>query len=199
MEARPALELVRPAPRTDAQLLRAFFAGEERAFTELVERHYRAVATVLRRSARSPADAEDLAQRAFVKLLEVTRRRGAIADDVPVRAWLLRVAMNLGKNHERDEARHHRAHLLVVPATTAEGPRPDVSLAAAERRAAVQRAVSRLPKRQREVFTLRVDLGAPFAEVAQVLGITENNAKVHFHHAVQRLKALVVQATGDLP
>ncbi|HET9158516.1 MAG TPA: sigma factor-like helix-turn-helix DNA-binding protein, partial [Myxococcaceae bacterium] len=40
----------------------------------------------------------------------------------------------------------------------------------------------------REVFALRVDGEMPFAEVAAVLGITENNAKVHFHHAVRRLR-----------
>ncbi|MGZ6070466.1 MAG: RNA polymerase sigma factor, partial [Myxococcaceae bacterium] len=42
--------------------------------------------------------------------------------------------------------------------------------------------------RQREVFALRVDGELPFAEVARVLDITENNAKVHFHHAVRRLR-----------
>ena len=31
----------------------------------------------------------------------------------------------------------------------------------------------------------------PFAEIAQTLGITEVNAKVNFHHAVQKLKQLV--------
>ena len=31
-------------------------------------------------------------------------------------------------------------------------------------------------------------LDLPFAEVANILGITENNAKVHFHHAVRRLR-----------
>lgn len=199
MDGRPALELAPDAPRTDAELLRAFFDGDAQAFTELVQRHHAAVAAVLRRQARSAADAQDLAQRAFLKLLEATRRHGALGHGVPVRAWLLRVAMNLGKNHARDEARHHRANLLVVRSADGDGPRPDQQLADAQRRAAVQRAVTQLPKRQREVFTLRVDLGAPFAEVAQVLGITENNAKVHFHHAVQRLKALVPEATGESP
>ena len=49
---------------------------------------------------------------------------------------------------------------------------------------------------QREVFTLRIDGELPFAEIATAIGITENNAKVHFHHAVQRLKRLVAE-NGD--
>jgi RNA polymerase sigma-70 factor (ECF subfamily) len=49
-----------------------------------------------------------------------------------------------------------------------------------------------LPRRQREVLSLRVDGGLPFRDIAETLGITENNAKVQFHHAVKRLKAQVV-------
>jgi RNA polymerase sigma-70 factor (ECF subfamily) len=50
-----------------------------------------------------------------------------------------------------------------------------------------------LPRREREVFTLRTDTGLPFAEVGELLGITENNAKVTFHHAVKRLQAAMAQ------
>jgi RNA polymerase sigma-70 factor (ECF subfamily) len=53
---------------------------------------------------------------------------------------------------------------------------------------AARRAVLSLPRRQREVFTLRIDGGLSFAEVAAALGITEGNAKTHFHHALKRLK-----------
>lgn len=198
MELKQPLELVPPRPASDAELLRAFFEGDAGAFDTLVGRHQGPVLAVLRRYGRSAADAEDLAQRAFVKLLTVARRHARWRDDVPVRAWLLRVAMNLGINHARDEGRRERAHLLVVP--DARGAEPaDALLAAAQRRRAVARAVAQLPKRQREVFTLRVDLGEPFAEVAQLLGITENNAKVHFHHAVRRLKELVPHLTGERP
>jgi len=57
-----------------------------------------------------------------------------------------------------------------------------------QRRALVRAALVRLTNRQRQVLTLRIDGDLPFAEVANILGITENNAKVHFHHAVRRLR-----------
>ena len=57
-----------------------------------------------------------------------------------------------------------------------------------QNRALTRRAVLRLPRRQREVLTLRIDGGLPFAEVAGTLGISEGNAKTHFHYAVKRLK-----------
>ena len=75
-------------------------------------------------------------------------------------------------------------------------PDAQAQLEAEELRRRTRQAVLKLPKRQREVFTLRIDAELPFAEIATAIGITENNAKVHFHHAVQRLKRLVAE-NGD--
>jgi RNA polymerase sigma-70 factor (ECF subfamily) len=74
------------------------------------------------------------------------------------------------------------------------GGEPDAPelLSRAEDARRMRAAVVELPRRQREVLTLRIDGDLPFAEVAKVLGITENNAKVHFHHAVRRLRELVL-------
>jgi RNA polymerase sigma-70 factor (ECF subfamily) len=67
----------------------------------------------------------------------------------------------------------------------------------AERERAVRAAVLNLPQRQREVLTLRVDAELSFREIAGVLGITEGNARVHFHHAARRLRDAVT--TGEAP
>ena len=59
----------------------------------------------------------------------------------------------------------------------------------------MRRAVLALPRRQREVLTLRVDAELPFADIAETLHITENAARVSFHHAVQRLRKLMEEGT----
>jgi RNA polymerase sigma-70 factor (ECF subfamily) len=64
-----------------------------------------------------------------------------------------------------------------------------------ERERQVRAAVLALPRRQREVLTLRIDGGLSFKDIAQTLRITENNAKVQFHLAVKRLKADVAGET----
>jgi RNA polymerase sigma-70 factor (ECF subfamily) len=53
----------------------------------------------------------------------------------------------------------------------------------------VRAAIVRLPRRMREVLTLRVDAELPFAEIAEALGISENGARVSFHHATRKLRA----------
>jgi RNA polymerase sigma-70 factor (ECF subfamily) len=193
----PRLTLVQGTGPTDGALCRAFAAGDDAAFATLIGRHQDTVLRLVRRYARSNDDARDLAQRAFLQAWEAARRAlpklgRDERDDVPFRAWLLRIAINLGKNHLRDGARWTRSPVEAIdrrlaPAD-AESRAPDVALERAQAEALTRRAVLGLPRRQREVFGLRIDGGLSFAEVAQTLGITEGNAKAHFHHAVKRLR-----------
>jgi len=57
----------------------------------------------------------------------------------------------------------------------------------------VRGAVLTLPRRQREVLTLRVDGELSFTEIAETLGITDNAARVSFHYALQKLRTLFAE------
>jgi RNA polymerase sigma-70 factor (ECF subfamily) len=183
--------------RSDEALVGAFLAGDEAAFGELWRRHGAATHAAVRRFARTPEDGADLVQRAFLRALEAARRRARLPlrGPFPFRPFILRVALNLAKNHARDEARWRRTPLEAVDGEVAAlpgdgaSPAAEASLIRAERDELVRAAVRGLPRRQREVLTLRVDAGLSFAEVAQALGITEGNARVSFHHAARRLRA----------
>ncbi len=196
-----SLRLVSAEPSTsaspsDAELVRNFLAGDRQAFGELLMRHQEPVFRVARRYAATPDDAKDLVQRAFVQALAAAKRvlpklQSLREGDLPFRAWLLRIVVNLSKNHVRDAARWTRAPLELLDAESPSAASTHALLERAQAEALVRRAVLELPRRQREVFSLRIDAGLPFAEVAQTLGITEGNAKTHFHYAVKRLREVV--------
>lgn len=178
----------------DEALVSAFLVGDDEAFGELVRRNEPLVLAIARRYARSPEDARDLAQRTFLRAFVAARR--ALGRDpqraVPFRRWLVRVAVNLAKNHLRNERRFARARYeqlgpAEVPPVGAD------ELLRAERARRLRVMVLQLPRRQREVLTLRVDAELPFAEIAEVLGITENAAKVTFHHASRRLREVLAR------
>src|SRR5512133_973189 len=94
-----------PTHVTDEALLAAFLVGDDQAFGDLVQRHETLVLALVRRYARTPEDARDLAQRTFLRAFEAVRRSHTwhIRQDVPFRRWLVRVAVNLAQNHLRDE------------------------------------------------------------------------------------------------
>jgi RNA polymerase sigma-70 factor, ECF subfamily len=184
-------------PAAEEALLVAWLVGDDQAFGALVRRHQPLVLSIVRRYAATPEDARDLAQRTFLKAFETARRvlaRGA-RNQVPFRRWLIRVAVNLAKNHRRDAARW-RSVPVDGDALAAVGRTAPEALERAEAAARMRHAVIELPRRQREVLTLRIDAELPFAEIGEVLGITENAAKVSFHLAARRLRE---QLRGEEP
>ncbi len=122
-------------------------------------------------------------------------RLGEVDGDAPFRAWVLRIAANLSKNFVRDVARWPMSPEEDIDAERSTAA-AHAQYVKAEEQALVRQAVLQLPNRQREVFTLRIDAGLSFAEVAQTLGINEGNAKAHFHHAVTRLKQEVAKRSS---
>lgn len=177
----------------DERDLQAFLRGDDAAFAGLVRRHEGLVLSMVRRYARTAEDARDLAQRTFLRAYEASRRtfRWGPRGSFPFRRWLVRIALNLALNHLRDENRWTRAPLEALGPQAAAEPQAPEALERAEREVQVRRAVLRLPRRQREVLTLRIDAELPFSEIAAALGVTENAAKVSFHHATRRLRELV--------
>jgi RNA polymerase sigma-70 factor, ECF subfamily len=170
----------------DSELLESFRQGDVKAFEALVRRYQRPVLAIARRFARDADDAEDLAQRAFINASE---RAGGWRGG-SFKSWLFRIVVNLAKNHVRDTARFDRGEEAQEHEAAPTEANADTRIEALQQQKALREAVAALPKRQREVLLLRIDGDLPFAEIAQTLGITETNAKVNFHHAVQKLKGM---------
>jgi RNA polymerase sigma-70 factor (ECF subfamily) len=176
----------------DDLLVSSFLDGDDTAFEDLVRRHEGLVLRLVRRFANDSEDARDLCQRTFVRVIEAARWtfRGSGEERVPFKRWLVKIAMNLARNHARDNNRWARAPQELLEAEQSHLPGALVALLEAERAARVRRAILWLPRRQREVVALRLDAELPFSEIAAALGITENSARVSFHHAAVRLRDL---------
>jgi RNA polymerase sigma-70 factor, ECF subfamily len=171
----------------DAALIERYRTGDRSAFDELVRRYQRPLYYLALRYVRVEADAKDLAQRAMVKAY------GALAGfraDSSFRTWLYRIAINLCLNHLRDRKREEMRPELgeAMAAPAAGGER---ALIDRERGELLRDAIAELPPKQRMVLELRVYDELPFREVAELAGCTENSAKVNFHHAVKRLRAIM--------
>lgn len=165
----------------DGFLLRAHAAGDSRAFAQLVRRYQRPIYRLALRYARDADEAEELAQRTFLRVLDHL----STLDARSFRPYLFRIAANLCKNHLRDRARLVFGVPLSVAAPEGE------SVESKQRRVRVRESLARLPLRQRQVVSLRIEAGLAFKEIAESLGITENNAKVTYHYAVKRLRELL--------
>jgi RNA polymerase sigma-70 factor, ECF subfamily len=180
----------------DGALCAAFLNGDADAFGMLFRRHHQTVLRLVQRRANSLSHAEDLVQQAFVQAFAAAKRVFPrmlhSRESFPFRAWLVRIALNLSKNAQRNQQRRRLVAVEAIDRATHVEP---ADLAFEQQKALLASAVLTLPKRQREVFQLRIDLGLPFSEVAQTLHIAEGNAKSLFHHALKRLRETMSAST----
>jgi RNA polymerase sigma-70 factor (ECF subfamily) len=173
-----------PAPvPSDEQLVASFRGGDERAATELVRRHGSALARFLYAAGAPPGEIEDLVQEAFIRAFRALDRwRG----DATFRSWLFRIGGNLRKDLYRRE--RGRTMISILDQEIADRADPAAEAEAREAASRFQRGLEVLPPMQRAVFLLRAQQGVDYDEIAVALGTTPGAARVHYHHAVRRLK-----------
>jgi RNA polymerase sigma-70 factor (ECF subfamily) len=153
-------------------------------FRPLYERYYEPIYRfVYRRTSDSDLSA-DLSSQVFLKALQ--RLSGYEYRGVPFSAWLFRIASNEIAQHFRD-SRNQRTvsvedHTLVE---VAEEMELDEDLWQVED---LIGAMDLLKPSDIEVIELRFFEQRPFKEVAEILGITESNAKVKTYRILERLK-----------
>lgn len=176
-----------PDQASDAALVDAYRAGSQAAASELVTRHAQAVGRFLYSAGASPSDVEDLAQEAFFRAF---RRLESWRGDASFRSWLFSIARNLLKDEFRKWRGRQVLSLEDRDLPNQDDPVGEVeALEAAER---MRQGLKNLPRLQREVFLLRVQEGTSYDEIAAALDTTPGAARVHYHHAVKRLKELLV-------
>jgi RNA polymerase sigma-70 factor, ECF subfamily len=167
----------------DGQLVERAQAGDTAAFGALVERHQRRIHATLVKLTGDPDLALDLGQDAFIRAWEQLagfERRSAFG------TWLYRIAVRLAY----DEMERRRRQTPLEPDAAVADPArgPDVETESASAAADLRTRIERLPPLQRAVVVMRAYDELPYREIAEVLGTTENSARVSFHHAITRLR-----------
>jgi RNA polymerase sigma factor (sigma-70 family) len=149
------------------------------SFGVFVASHYRRLVGLLLLGGDDIGTAEELAQDALVRLYE---HRARLAVQESPWAWVCVVALNLQRSSWRRAAARRRAYRRHgVQLEVGDLPDPDNAIA-------VRAAVAGLPRRQREVVSLRFYADLPVAETAARLGVAEGTIKALTHQAIASLR-----------
>ena len=133
---------------------------------------------------RSEAEAEDVVQDVFVRVLEHRRSLGGVRD---MRVWLVRIAWNLAVDRRR-RVRPEQLDERFVEGLVAGNVPADRAVDEARRMKAVMEELERLPRAERNVLLLSAvdELGT--AEMAEVLGRSESAVRALLFRARTRLR-----------
>jgi len=163
-------------------------------FTLVVERHRPQVFRFLLASTRDVDLAETLTQECFLK---AHRNWGSFRGESSAMTWLMRIAINLQKDHWRNRRmqfwRHTQTNSVDMEDAGEWLPSGESSverqLLAREQVSQVWTAVKGLSERQRTVFLLRYVEEQELSEIARATGLSEGTVKAHLSRAVTKVRA----------
>ena len=181
-------------PRDEAQMIASILAGETQLYHELIRPYERSVYRMALSYMKNEADAEDVAQEAFLKAFH---HLATFRSEAKFSTWLVGIALN----EARSRLRHAGAmRMESIDEISEEGGHtsptilrdwrevPSEALERKEIREILQKAITSLPDIYREVFLLRDVEELNNVETAAALCITVGNVKVRLHRARMMLQ-----------
>jgi RNA polymerase sigma-70 factor, ECF subfamily len=183
---------------SEADAIQRAKQGDAEAFEVLYNLHKRRVYSLCLRMTANTAEAEDLAQEAFLQLF---RKIGTFRGESAFSTWLHRMAVNVVLMRLRKKG------LPVVPLeetleTEEEAPKKelgsqDAVLAGSLDRLQLQRAVEALPPGYRMIFVLHDVEGYEHNEIAEIVGCSIGNSKSQLHKARMKLRELLKTSRAE--
>jgi RNA polymerase sigma-70 factor (ECF subfamily) len=122
---------------------------------------------------RNPAEAEDVVQDVFVRVLQ---RRQQLGNIVELRPWLVRIAWNLALDRTRRKRTQQMDEAFAAALVSTSTP-ADQALAEAGQIGRVLAAIEGLPKNERETLLLSAMDELSTAEIGAVLGRSESSVR----------------------
>ncbi len=182
---------------SDRELIMQAQRGDDAAFEELVQRHQRRAINVAFQLLRNEEDAVEVAQDAFVR---VYRSLGGFRGECEFTTWLHQIVVNLARNKHRWWWRRGREVTMSLDAPVEAGDGEmsqqvaaptdpaDVELAKTEFVRTLERKMTELPRKFREVLVLRNVEELGYEEIAVVLRCSVGTVKSRIARAREALR-----------
>jgi len=193
-----------------AALVRRAQAGDRDALSELVQSQQSYVYSIAMSLMHNPADAADMTQEAFIRLL---RSLGTYRGETKFTTWLYRLVTNicldgLRRRGRPVECRDEQGSGQTGDSAQTAGVRladsdrwtqPEERLEVRESATAVREALESLPAAQRLALTLHYFEDLRYEDIADVMGLPLNTVKSHIRRGKERLAQVLINPVEEQP
>lgn len=174
--------------RQDEQtIIRNFREGNDpqRAFREIVVRYQERLYWHIRKIVISHEDADDVLQNTFIKVFESLSRFRA---DASLYTWLYRIATNEALSFLKKQKNRKHYSYDEFGSGLENSLEGDTWFDGDEMQLKLQKAILRLPDKQRVVFNMKYYEEMKYEEISSILGTSVGALKASYHHAVKKLE-----------
>jgi RNA polymerase sigma-70 factor (ECF subfamily) len=185
---------------SEAEAIRRAQEGDAAAFERIFRLHGRRVYSLCLRMVGNTAEAEELAQEAFLQLF---RKIQTFRGDSAFSTWLHRLAVNVVLMRLRKKTLAQTSlEEMAEPDEETGAPGKDfgtldVLLAGSLDRVQLERAISQLPPGYKTIFVLHDIEGYEHNEIAELMGCSIGNSKSQLHKARMRLRELLQEGERE--
>ncbi len=176
----------------DTRLVLQALSGRRDAFGILVQRHLPTVYAVAYAHTGNHADAEDVAQDAFLRALQALN---TLRQPRHFCAWVVGIARNAAADLRRRRARESEV-LLDPKAQPSSTPDTDAEIWGRELRDLVRNEIQRLDEQEREILLLHYFAGRRTKEIAALLGLSPAATRKRLQRAREALGKRVLEQLG---
>ncbi len=175
---------------SDEKLLTMFFEGDnpDYAFNLIIRKYQETVYWHVRRMVVSHDDANDVVQDVFVKAWQGLSK---FRKDAALYTWLYRIATNEALSFLKKKKTRFFLPLLDISKELEETLESDIYYQGSDIEKEIQKAILKLPEKQRAVFNLRYYDEMKYEDMAQVLNTSVGALKASYHHAVKKIEQYI--------
>lgn len=163
-------------------------ARKNYAFNLITRKYQERVYWHIRKIVISHDDADDLTQNTFMKAWESL---ASFREEAQLFTWLYRIATNEALSFLRKKRTKFFLPLVDVESQLASTLESDVHYNGDEMELKLQKAVLRLPEKQRLVFNMKYYQEMKYEEISAILGTTVGALKASYHHATEKIEKYI--------
>ena len=161
---------------------------QEIAFNKLLSDYKERLYWHVRKIVIDHDDANDVLQNTFIKVFD---NINSFKQNSSIYTWMFRIATNESLNYINKKAKKIGISNEEWIAEKSDKLKSDPYFDGDEAELQLQKAISKLPEKQRIVFNMRYFEEMKYEKISEILGTSEGGLKASYHHAVKKIKTYI--------
>jgi RNA polymerase sigma-70 factor (ECF subfamily) len=159
------------------------------AFNLIIKKYQKKLYSIIRRMLISHDDTDDVLQNTFIKMWH---HLDGFKEDSQLYTWLYRIATNESLTFLKKKRTKFFIPMVDVEYKLSQSLESDQNFKGDEIQLRLQKAILKLPEKQRLVFNMKYFEEMKYEDMSEVLGTSVGALKASYHHAVKKIEEYVL-------